>query len=132
MQRQLIATKKNLLAYDDTTFYSKLVSGEATLVHAWDGWCNYGIAENAKIKYVIPKEGSDLWVDTMVIPKAREEPGRGAQVHRLHSQGRVHGKWVVENIMYKVPNKAAWTRSTRRCSTTYPNMAIPPADLAEI
>ena len=26
---QLIAAKKNLLAYDDTTFYSKLVSGEA-------------------------------------------------------------------------------------------------------
>ena len=64
---QLIEAKKNLLAYDDTTFYPKLVSGEASLTHAWDGWCNYGIAENDKIKYVIPKEGSDLWVDTMVV-----------------------------------------------------------------
>ena len=43
----LIEAKSTLLAYDDTTFYSKLVSGEAVLVHAWDGWCNYGIAENA-------------------------------------------------------------------------------------
>ena len=42
----LIAAKKTLLAYDDTTFYSKLVSGEALMVQAWDGWCNYGIAEN--------------------------------------------------------------------------------------
>jgi spermidine/putrescine transport system substrate-binding protein len=62
---QLVATKKNLLAYDDTTFYSKLVSGEAKLVHAWDGWCNYGIAENPKIKYLVPKEvpicGSTPW-----------------------------------------------------------------------
>ena len=33
----LIEAKKNLLAYDDTTFYSKLVSAEAHLVHAWDG-----------------------------------------------------------------------------------------------
>ena len=31
--------KENLLAFDDTTFYSKLASGEASLVHAWDGWC---------------------------------------------------------------------------------------------
>ena len=37
-----------LLAYDDTTFYSKLVSGEASLVQAWDGWCNYGIAEKPR------------------------------------------------------------------------------------
>ncbi len=64
---QLTEAKKNLLAYDDTTFFAKLVSGEASLTHAWDGWCNYGIAENDKIKYVIPKEGSDLWVDTMVV-----------------------------------------------------------------
>ncbi|WP_163831558.1 class I tRNA ligase family protein, partial [Proteus mirabilis] len=28
----LIAAKKTLLAYDDTTFYSKLVSGEALMV----------------------------------------------------------------------------------------------------
>ncbi|TIU58019.1 MAG: extracellular solute-binding protein, partial [Mesorhizobium sp.] len=41
----LISAKKTLLAYDDTTFYSKLVSGEALMVQAWDGWCNYGIAE---------------------------------------------------------------------------------------
>jgi spermidine/putrescine transport system substrate-binding protein len=64
---QLIETKRQLLAFDDTTFYSKLVSGEASLVHAWDGWCNYGIAEKPEIKYVIPKEGSDLWVDTIVV-----------------------------------------------------------------
>ena len=69
----LVDAKKTLLAYDDTTFYAKLVSGEAELVHAWDGWCNYGIAENTDIKYVIPEEGSDLWVDTMVILKNSEK-----------------------------------------------------------
>src|SRR5215218_5105634 len=68
----LISAKKTLLAYDDTTFYSKLVSGEALMVQAWDGWCNYGIADKPEIKYVIPKEGSDLWVDTMVVMKASE------------------------------------------------------------
>src|SRR4029450_12026835 len=52
----LSAPKPSLLAYDAPTFYSKLVSGEASLVHAWDGWCNYGIAENPAIKFVVPKE----------------------------------------------------------------------------
>jgi spermidine/putrescine transport system substrate-binding protein len=54
----LLETKDDLLAYDSTTFYSKLVSGEAHLVEAWDGWCNYGIAENEDIKFVVPEEGS--------------------------------------------------------------------------
>ncbi len=125
---QLVATKKDLLAYDDTTFYSKLVSGEATLVHAWDGWCNYGIAENPKIKYVVPKEGSDLWVDTMVITKASKNPDAAAKFIDFVLKAD-NGKWVVENIMYKTPNKAGMEAVDKAMFTQYPNMAITPADL---
>ena len=125
---QLVATKKDLLAYDDTTFYSKLVSGEATLVHAWDGWCNYGIAENPKIKYVVPKEGSDLWVDTMVITKASKNPAGAAKFIDFVLKAD-NGKWVVENIMYKTPNKAGMEAIDQTMLTTYPNMAITPAEL---
>jgi spermidine/putrescine transport system substrate-binding protein len=125
---QLIAAKKTMLAYDDTTFYSKLVSGEASLVHAWDGWCNYGIAEKPEIKYVIPKEGSDLWVDTMVITKASKNP-EGAAKFIDFVMSADNGKWVVENIMYKTPNKAGMDAIDKAMLTSYPNMAISPADL---
>ena len=101
----LIEAKKNLLAYDDTTFYQKLVSGEAVLVEAWDGWCNYGIASNDKIKYVVPKEGSDLWVDTMVVVESSPNK-EAAQKFIDYVLKADTGKWVVENIMYKTPNKA--------------------------
>ncbi len=125
---QLVATKKTLLAYDDTTFYSKLVSGEAALVEAWDGWCNYGIAEKPEIKYVIPKEGSDLWVDTMVITKAAKNPD-GAAKFIDFVMNADNGKWMVENIMYKSPNKAAMETIDQTMLTKYPNMAITPAEL---
>jgi spermidine/putrescine transport system substrate-binding protein len=125
---QLTDTKKQLLAYDDTTFYSKLVSGEAVMAHAWDGWCNYGITENDKIKYVIPKEGSDLWVDTIVITKAAKNPEGAAKfIDFLLSAD--NGKWVVENIMYKTPNKAGMEAIDKSMLEKYPNMAITPADL---
>ena len=39
-QEQLLKAKPTLLAYDDTTFYTRLLSGEASMVEAWDGWCN--------------------------------------------------------------------------------------------
>ncbi len=127
-REQLTATKKTLLAYDDTTFYSKLVSGEASLVEAWDGWCNYGIAEKPEIKYVIPKEGSDLWVDTMVITKSAKNP-EGAAKFIDFIMSADNGKWMVENIMYKSPNKAAMDAIDPAMLKQYPNMAIAPADL---
>ncbi len=124
----LIETKKKLLAYDDTTFYSKLVSGEASLVHAWDGWCNYGIAENSDIKYVIPSEGTDLWVDTMVIAAASENK-EAAHKFIDYVLSADTGKWVAENILYKVPNKAAMDALDPALFDTYPNLAIAPEDL---
>ena len=124
----LIEAKKNLLAYDDTTFYSKLVSGEAVLVHAWDGWCNYGIAENPAIRFVIPKEGSDLWVDTMVITEA--STNKEAAHKFIDDVLRADtGKWVAENILYKVPNKAAMEALDPALFKSYPNMGMSPADL---
>ncbi|MCB1377389.1 MAG: spermidine/putrescine ABC transporter substrate-binding protein [Alphaproteobacteria bacterium] len=125
---QLIEAKHSLLAYDDTTFYSKLVSGEALLVHAWDGWCNYGIAENPAIKYVIPKEGSDLWVDSIVITKASQNADAAHKFIDFVLNAE-NGKWVVENIMYKTPNKAGMDAVDPAMMTQYPNMAIAPAEL---
>ena len=127
----LIAAKKTLLAYDDTTFYSKLVSGEALLVQAWDGWCNYGIAENKAIKYVIPKEGSDLWVDTMVVMKASENKDAAFQFINFMLDAKNHA-WAAENILYKVPNKPAMeslaAEFSRRLTRT---SAMPVADLVK-
>jgi spermidine/putrescine transport system substrate-binding protein len=126
----LIAAKKTLLAYDDTTFYSKLVSGEALLVHAWDGWCNYGIAENAAIKYVIPKEGSDLWVDTMVVMKASEHKDAAFQFINYILDAKNHA-WAAQNIDYKVPNKPAMESLPAEFVTQFPNVGMPVADLVK-
>lgn len=124
----LIKTKKTLLAYDDTTFYSKLVTGEAELVQAWDGWCNYGIGENADIKYIVPKEGSDLWVDTMVILKNSEHKD-AAYAFVNNILDAANHRWAAENILYKVPNKAAMDGLDSSLIETYPNLGMTPDEL---
>jgi spermidine/putrescine transport system substrate-binding protein len=124
----LIAAKKDLLAYDDTTFYAKLVSGEAELVHAWDGWCNYGIGENADIKYVIPKEGTDLFVDTMVVTAASENKDAAMKFIDFVLQAD-NGAWVPANILYKVPNKAAMEALDPALIAQFPNLGMAPAEL---
>lgn len=124
----LIEAKRNLLAYDDTTFYSKLVSGEASLVHAWDGWCNYGIGENPAIRFVVPAEGSDMWVDTMVVTAASENKDAAHAFIDYVLRPEVHA-WVVENILYKVPNQKAMEAVDPALFETYPNLKMTPADL---
>jgi spermidine/putrescine transport system substrate-binding protein len=124
----LTTTKGSLLAYDDTTFYSKLVSGEASLVHAWDGWCNYGIAENPAIKFVVPKEGSDMWVDTMTVTAASENKDAAMAFINYVLRPDVH-KWVAENILYKVPNQKAMESLDKALIEQYPNIGMAPADL---
>lgn len=131
VEADLIAAKKTMLAFDDTTFYSKLVSGEATLVHAWDGWCNYGIAENPAIRFVIPSEGSDLWVDTMVVMKASQNKDGAFKFIDYILDAKNHA-WAAENILYKVPNRPAMESLSPDMAATYPNMAMAPADLVAL
>ncbi len=123
----LIKAKSTLLGYDAETFYTKLDSGEALAVHAWDGWCNY-VQDPSTMVWVLPPEGSDLFVDTMVIPKGSP---RLAAAHAFIDfiLKPENGQWVAENILYKVPNKAAMDALDPSLLTTYPNMAITPADL---
>ena len=122
----LIKAKKTLLGYDAETFYTKLDSGEAVAVHGWDGWCNY--AADPNVKWVLPSEGSDLFVDTMVIPKGSPRLEAAHQFIDFILKPE-NGQWVAENILYKVPNKAAMDALDPALLEKYPNMAITPAEL---
>ena len=128
----LVKAKPNLLAYDDTNFYSRLVSGEAHMAVAWDGWCNYGITDNPNIKFVIPKEGSDLWSDTMVILKTSKNKEAAHAFINFILDPKNHA-WVAENILYKVPNQSAMgVKEVTDLFATYPNMNMSPADLLKM
>ncbi|MBB6351917.1 polyamine ABC transporter substrate-binding protein [Nonomuraea muscovyensis] len=101
----LVQQKPKLLQYDDTTFGDKLKSGEAVMVEAWDGWCPT-TDEKKNIAFVVPKEGSDLWVDTMVIMKSSKNKEAAHSFINYILDPEIHS-WAAENINYKVPNKAA-------------------------
>lgn len=124
----LISAKQGLLAYDDTTFYSKLVSGEATMVQAWDGWCNYGITDKPEIVFTVPKEGSDMWVDTMVVTAASENKDAAMAFINYVLKADVH-RSVAELTLYKVPNKAAMDGFDKSLIAKYPNLGMTPAEL---
>ena len=86
------------------------------------------ITENPKIKFVVPKEGSDLWVDTMVVLKTSKNKEAAHAFINYILDPEVHG-WVAENILYKVPNKAAMDTVTAALKAATPRTSMTPAEL---
>lgn len=128
IKQQLLKTKPTLLGFDDTTFYSRLDTGEVAMVEAWDGWCNY--ATNEHVKFVIPKEGADLWSDVMVVLKSSKNKEAGmAWINFMI--GDEEQSWMSNNILYKSPNKTVAEQVSKDLGATYPNIAMTPADLAK-
>jgi len=48
----------------------KMVGGEAAIGVVYSGDAQYAIEKNDKLEYVVPEEGSNIWVDGMCIPKS--------------------------------------------------------------
>lgn len=47
----------------------KMVGGEAAIGVVYSGDAQYAIEKNESLRYVVPEEGSNIWVDGMCIPK---------------------------------------------------------------
>lgn len=65
----LLKQKPLVRAYTSDTFVDFLISGDILLAQAYSGDTFQAMKENKTIKYNIPKEGSDMWMDNMCIPK---------------------------------------------------------------
>ncbi len=65
----LIRQKPLVLAYVGDEVKDKMIGEEAALAVVWSGDAIFSKRENPDLEYVIPKEGSNLWFDSIVIPK---------------------------------------------------------------
>lgn len=59
-------------AYQVDETKDKMVAGEAALALIWSGDAQYAIELNDKLEYVVPEEGSNIWIDGMCIPKGAQ------------------------------------------------------------
>lgn len=67
-KEKLIEQKKHILAYGFDDIKDKMVAGEAAVALVYAGDALYAMNQNPDLAYAIPKEGSNLFFDAMVIP----------------------------------------------------------------
>lgn len=65
---ELIKQKDLVYAYQGDEVKDTMIAGDAALAVVWSGDAVAMIDANPDLAYVIPKEGTNLWFDSMVIP----------------------------------------------------------------
>ena len=68
-KNELIAQKPLVQAYVVDQVRDKMIGDEAAIGVIYSGEAIYTQRENPNLEYVIPKEGTNVWIDSWVIPK---------------------------------------------------------------
>ena len=104
----LIKQKKDgiVKAYQVDEVKDKMAAGEAAMAVMWSGDAQYAIELNEDLQYVVPVEGSNIWVDGMVIPKAAKNKENAAAFINFLCRPDI-AQMNCEEIWYSSPNTEA-------------------------
>lgn len=105
-KRKLAALTPNVKAIVGDEIKMLIAGEEAAVGVVWSGDAAEMMWENEKLDYVVPKEGSNLWFDNMVIPRtARNIDGAHAFINfMLNPEVAARN---AEYVGYSTPNAAA-------------------------
>ncbi|MFA9463957.1 MAG: PotD/PotF family extracellular solute-binding protein [Velocimicrobium sp.] len=105
----------------------KMIGGEAAIGVIYSGEAIFTQRENKDLEYVIPKEGSNVWIDGWVIPKnCRNKENAEAFINFMCNPDIALKNF--EYITYSTPNKAARELITdediKNSSIAFPDQSV--------
>lgn len=105
-KNSLIDQKPLVQAYVIDQVRDKMIGGEAAIGVIYSGEAIYTQRENPDLEYVIPKEGTNVWIDSWVIPKnAPNKENAEAFINFMCREDIALKNF--EYITYSTPNIAA-------------------------
>ena len=103
----LLTQQKPLVkAYGTDDLRDRLISENGAMAVVYSGDAIAAIAENPDLAYVVPKEGSNVWYDNMIIPKTSKNQ-EAAYLFMDYLLRADVAAANAEYIGYSTPNKAA-------------------------
>ena len=104
-KQALINQKPMVRSYDIDAYKDALLAGDAVMSMAWSGDAFLLMSESPKFKYVIPKEGTGVWVDYMAVPKTAQNPDMAHKFINFMLDAEVGLRNTVA-VGYSTPNAA--------------------------
>ena len=128
--KDLLTRQKPLVqAYVIDQVRDKMIGNEAAIGVIYSGEAIYTQQENPNLEYVIPKEGSNLWIDSWVIPKNAEHKENAEQFINFLCRPDI-ALMNFEYITYSTPNTAARelieAESIRNSKIAFPDLSTVP------
>jgi len=105
-KEELIKQKPLVYAYVGDEVKELMVGEEAALAVVWSGDAVALMRENENLAYAIPKEGTNIWFDNMVIPKNAQNKELAEKFINFMNRPEIAAK-NAEYIGYSTPNVAA-------------------------
>ena len=105
--RDLLIEQKSLVqAYVIDQVRDKMIGNEAAIGVIYSGEAIYTQKENPDLEYVVPKEGSNIWIDSWVIPKNAENKENAEKFINFLCRPDI-ALMNFEYITYSTPNTEA-------------------------
>ena len=102
--KDLLVTQKPLVqAYVVDQVRDKMIGNEAAIGVIYSGEAIYTKRENPDLEYVVPEEGSNIWIDGWVIPKNAPNKENAEKFIDFMCRGDIALK-NFEYITYSTPN----------------------------
>jgi spermidine/putrescine transport system substrate-binding protein len=105
-EKLLIKQKPNLKLFAPDNGQDLLLSGEVDLTMEWNGDILQVMDEDPDLSYVVPKEGSIVWEDTLAIPVGAPHPENAHKFLNFLLDAEA-GAGIAKVIQYATPNAAA-------------------------
>lgn len=105
-QELLIEQKPLVQAYVIDQVRDKMINNEAAIGVIYSGEAIYCQQENPDLEYVIPKEGSNIWIDSWVIPRNAQHKENAEKFINFLCRPDI-ALMNFEFITYSTPNTAA-------------------------
>lgn len=102
-KKLLIEQKPLVQAYVVDQVRDKMIGNEAAIGVIYSGEALYTQVENPDLEYVIPKEGSNLWIDSWVIPKNAKHKENAEKFINYLCLPEI-AKMNFDYITYSIPN----------------------------
>ena len=125
--RDLLIKQKPLVqAYVIDQVRDKMIGNEAAIGVIYSGEAIYTQKENPDLEYVVPEEGSNIWIDSWVIPKNAENKENGEKFINFLCRPDIALK-NFEYITYSTPNtearKMIEDESIRNSKIAFPDLS---------
>lgn len=105
---KLVELKPAIASFTTDAWRPQMLTGDLKLAMCYSSDANEVISDNDKLKYVVPKSGSSLWTDTLVIPKGAPNPEAAYKWINFLLQPDVAAS-LVERLSFSTPSEDAFS-----------------------